>query len=258
MGLMVAKRASRRRYRCSARRRYRSIQISIWVRTSVSRRTGRGCGPGGRLTSPASSRTRRCLYTACSVIWYGSASWPTVASPSASLVTMLRRVGSARAEKTRDSVSAVNCFLVSTCWLKRIYSAHWRTVNRVVETARERAASSRSFRSRDAPSALEMPPLLELPRRIFGDGLPFGHRAGRSGPVDLRQGVIDSVADLNVNGDPVRPADIDAVAVEAVCIGVIDGVTLGATVGEGAHGAADWQGTGRARTLVLPQRCRAA
>jgi hypothetical protein len=77
-------------------------------------------------------------------------------------------------------------------------------------------------------SALEMPPLLELPRRIFGDGLPFGHRARRLGPIDLRQGVIDPVADLDVNGDPVRPVDIDAVAVEAVCIGVIDGVTLGA------------------------------
>src|SRR4051812_49700340 len=55
--------------------------------------------------SPARSRTRRCLETACAVIGKGSASSPTVASPAVSRSRIARRVGSARAAKVALSSS---------------------------------------------------------------------------------------------------------------------------------------------------------
>src|SRR3954468_3918222 len=47
-----------------------------------------------------------CLDTAWMETSYGSASSPTVASPTARRATMSRLVGSARAENTRDSWSS--------------------------------------------------------------------------------------------------------------------------------------------------------
>src|SRR2546430_15281508 len=65
----------------------------------------RGCGPGDRLTTPASSSTRRCLYTAWRLIRYGSASWFTVAAATDSRAKKSRRVGAARAANGLDSGS---------------------------------------------------------------------------------------------------------------------------------------------------------
>src|SRR2546423_15392583 len=78
----------------------------------------RGCGPGDRLTTPASSRTRRCCSPAWRLIRYGSASWFTVASATDSRATMSRRVGSARAANVLDSVSVDIRSLLLTSWLK--------------------------------------------------------------------------------------------------------------------------------------------
>src|SRR2546430_6563521 len=78
----------------------------------------RGCGPGDRLTTPASSRTRRCLYTAWRLIRYGSASWFTGASATDSRAKMSRRVGSARAANVLDSVSGGLRSLLLTSWSK--------------------------------------------------------------------------------------------------------------------------------------------
>ncbi|MFC5122891.1 hypothetical protein ACFPRL_05440 [Pseudoclavibacter helvolus] len=56
---------------------------------------------------------------ACTETSYGAASSPTVASPPASLATMSRRVGSARAAKTGESASAFMAprIVSSTRWL---------------------------------------------------------------------------------------------------------------------------------------------
>src|SRR6201995_1053630 len=72
---------------------------------------------------------------AWSDISYGAASWLTVASSAESLATMSRRVGSARAAKTRGSVSAVIESPVSTHWLKRPYDVGRLRVNPAVESA---------------------------------------------------------------------------------------------------------------------------
>ena len=55
-----------------------------------------------------------CFETACSETSYGAASSLTVASPAASRATMSRRVGSASAEKTRDSRSSCSTMWLST------------------------------------------------------------------------------------------------------------------------------------------------
>ena len=57
----------------------------------------------GQTTASAPSSTVRCFETAWMLTSYGSASWLTVASETASRATMSRRVGSASAANTLDS-----------------------------------------------------------------------------------------------------------------------------------------------------------
>ena len=56
-----------------------------------------------RFNSPADSRTRMCFETAASEMPNGAAMAVTVSSPEASRARTARRVGSARAKKTRFS-----------------------------------------------------------------------------------------------------------------------------------------------------------
>src|SRR5215207_9892810 len=109
--------------------------------TFASRCTGRRWASRLRLTRPASSSTFRCLETAWTVTSYGAASSLTVASPTASLATMSRRVGSASAENTRESGSAATPFLLnsSTIWLTITVRRSPHDVNRLVDEVPSRA-----------------------------------------------------------------------------------------------------------------------
>src|SRR4029453_4841652 len=114
--------------------RYRSIHLVMRSSTSASRWQGRRCASRRRLTSPASSSTLRCLEIAWTETSYGAASWPTVASPTASRATMSRLVGSARAENPleRRSSATTPPHSLSTDRLSTRLRWHGSVVNQLV------------------------------------------------------------------------------------------------------------------------------